>query len=80
MLKPSNEQAYKNSSRKKVSEKTWVELKNVQDPPNSTKGDVSVEEAAKNSDSISTRRERRVVRPPAHLDDYVVVALFAGDG
>ena len=43
MLKPSNEQADHNSSGKKVSEKTWMEVENVQDPPNSTEGDVSVD-------------------------------------
>ena len=52
----------------------------MQDPPNSTEGGVSVEEATKNSDSIATRHEWRMVKPPAHLDDYVAVALFVGDG
>ena len=52
----------------------------MQDLANSTEGGVSVEEATKNSDSTATRREWRVVRLPAHLDDYVDVALFARDG
>ena len=48
----------------------------MQTPPNSTEGGMSVEEASRNSDSIVTRCEQSVVRSPAHLNDYVVVALF----